>query len=39
MTAISAFLLQAEGAYRAPDARGALFMILTNVRRLESVAE
>jgi hypothetical protein len=33
MTAAAAFILKAEGAYRAPDGDGALFMILRNVRR------
>ncbi len=32
MTAISAFLLKAKGAYRSPDERGFTFMILTDVR-------
>jgi hypothetical protein len=34
MTAIAAFVLQAEGAYRSPDEKGALFMLLRDVRRL-----
>jgi hypothetical protein len=33
MTAAAAFILQAEGGYRAPDDKGALFMVLRNVRR------
>jgi hypothetical protein len=32
MTAVSAFLLKAKGAYRSPDERGFTFMILTDVR-------
>ena len=32
MTAVAAYILKAEGAYRAPDDDGALFMILSNVR-------
>jgi hypothetical protein len=32
MTAISAHLLKAKGAYRSPDERGFTFMILTDVR-------
>jgi hypothetical protein len=37
MAAIAALLLEAEGAYRAPSERGALFMIMTCVRWLEEV--
>jgi hypothetical protein len=33
MTAAAAFILKSEGAYRSPDERGALFMVLQNVRR------
>jgi hypothetical protein len=33
MTAASAFILRAEGAYRAPHESGALFMVLQKVRR------
>jgi hypothetical protein len=33
MTAASAFILRAEGAYRAPHDNGALFMVLQKVRR------
>jgi hypothetical protein len=33
MTAAVAFILRAEGGYRAPDDNGALFMVLRNVRR------
>jgi hypothetical protein len=33
MTAASAFILRAEGAYRASEQNGALFMVLQNVRR------
>ena len=33
MAAVAAYLLEAEGAYRAPDDTGAMFMILKNVRR------
>jgi len=33
MTAATAFILRAEGAYRAPGGNGALFMVLRNVRR------
>lgn len=33
ITAVAAYILGAAGAYRCPDARGALFMILKNVRR------
>ena len=32
MTAISAFLLKAKGAYRSPDERGFTFLIMTDVR-------
>ena len=34
MTAATAFILRAEGAYRAPSDNGALFMVLRNVRKL-----
>jgi hypothetical protein len=33
MTAASALILRAEGAYRVPHENGALFMVLQNVRR------
>jgi hypothetical protein len=33
MTAAVAFILRAEGGYRAPHDNGALFMVLRNVRR------
>jgi hypothetical protein len=33
MTAATAFILRAEGAYRVPGDHGALFMVLRNVRR------
>ena len=33
MTAAAAYILKAEGAYRAPNENGALFMILRNVLR------
>ena len=33
MTAIAAFILRAQGAYRAPNDNGALFMVLRNIRR------
>ena len=32
MTAISAYLLRAKGAYRSPDERGSTFLIMTDVR-------
>jgi len=32
MTAIAAYVLKADGAYRSPGSNGALFMILKNVR-------
>jgi len=32
MTAVSAFLLKAKGAYRSPDERGFTFMVMTDVR-------
>ena len=35
MTAAAAFILRAEGGYRAPNDDGALFMVLRNVRRPE----
>jgi hypothetical protein len=35
MTAASAFILKAEGAYRAPNESGALFMVLRNIRRVQ----
>ena len=34
MTAATAFILRAEGGYRAPGENGAVFMILQNVRKL-----
>ena len=34
MTAAAAHLLQADGAYRAPDETGALYLVLRNVRRV-----
>lgn len=34
MTAAAAFILKAEGAYRAPHDNGAVFMVLRNVRRV-----
>jgi hypothetical protein len=34
MTAAAAYILQAEGGYRAPHERGALFMIMRQVRRV-----
>jgi len=33
MTAIAAYLLKADGAYRSPSDRGALFLLLKNARR------
>ena len=33
MTAAAAFILRAEGAYRAPDENGALFTLLQRIRR------
>lgn len=33
MTAAAAFILQTQGAYRAPDDNGVLFMVLRNIRR------
>src|SRR5262245_2441460 len=38
MTAATAFILRAEGAYRSPGDHGALFMVLRNVRRLSDSA-
>jgi hypothetical protein len=32
MTAISAFLLKAKGAYRSPDENGSTFMVMTDIR-------
>ncbi|HEY7819504.1 MAG TPA: hypothetical protein VIG29_14875 [Vicinamibacteria bacterium] len=32
MTAVSAFLLKAKGAYRSPDERGFTFLVMTDVR-------
>lgn len=32
MTAVSAFLLGAKGAYRSPDERGSTFMVMTDIR-------
>jgi hypothetical protein len=32
MTAVSAYLLKAKGAYRSPDERGFTFMVMTDVR-------
>lgn len=32
MTAVAAFISQADGAYRSPSERGALFLVLTNPR-------
>lgn len=34
MTAAAAYILRAEGGYRAPSERGALFMIMRQVRRV-----
>lgn len=34
MTAAAAYILQAEGGYRAPDEKGALFLLMRNVRRV-----
>lgn len=34
MTAIAAFISQSDGAYRSPDEQGALFLVLTNPRRI-----
>ena len=34
MTAVAAYILQAEGAYRAPDDNGALFLVMRDVRRV-----
>lgn len=33
MTAVAAFILQTQGAYRAPHDNGVLFMVLRNIRR------
>jgi hypothetical protein len=35
MTAVAALLLSAKGAYRAPDEDGALFLIFTDIHRVE----
>jgi hypothetical protein len=35
MTAAAAMLLSAKGAYRAPDENGALFLIFTDIHRVE----
>src|SRR5262245_41641342 len=35
MTAITAFILRAEGGYRSPSDNGALFLVMQNVRRPE----
>jgi Family of unknown function (DUF6882) len=35
MTAVAAYVLEAEGAYRAPHDNGALFMVLQRVRRTD----
>jgi hypothetical protein len=38
MTSIAARLTGAEGAYRSPEANGATFLLLTNVRRADEPA-